>query len=125
MTFHTEVVGCYWQESTGEWLVKLREHLPGQEPREFEDRCHILLYGAGVLNNFEVSDIPYCSPPLLCRSSSSQLFLNREAERLILVVCSGQIFEAFTIHSRAESSILRAGRMTMEKTNGPTTVLPL
>jgi len=55
MTFNTEVVGCYWQEEGGEWLVKLRQQLPGQEPREFEDRCHLLLHGAGVLNNFKVT----------------------------------------------------------------------
>lgn len=55
MNFHTEVVGCYWEEEAGMWSVKLREHLPDHEPREFEDRCHVLLYGAGVLNNFKVS----------------------------------------------------------------------
>ncbi|PPJ56015.1 hypothetical protein CBER1_03410 [Cercospora berteroae] len=58
MNFHTEVVGCFWQEETGEWLVKLRDHRPGMEPREFEDRCHVLMYGAGVLNNFKWPEIP-------------------------------------------------------------------
>ena len=54
MTFNTEVIGCYWQEETGEWKVKLRKQVPGQEPHEFEEHCHVLLYGAGVLNNFKV-----------------------------------------------------------------------
>lgn len=54
MTFNTEVIGCYWQEETGEWTVKLRKQVPGQEPQEFEESCHVLLYGAGVLNNFKV-----------------------------------------------------------------------
>jgi hypothetical protein len=54
MNFNTEVVGCYWQEEKGEWEVKLRENIPGQEPREFEDYCNVLIYGAGVLNNFKV-----------------------------------------------------------------------
>ncbi|EME38864.1 flavin-binding monooxygenase-like protein [Dothistroma septosporum NZE10] len=58
MRFHVEVVGCYWQEHAGEWVVKLREHLPNHEVREFEDRCNVLLYGAGVLNNFKFPDIP-------------------------------------------------------------------
>ena len=49
MNFNTEVVGCYWQEEKGEWLVKLREHRPGQEPRDFEDHCHLLLHGTGLL----------------------------------------------------------------------------
>ena len=44
MKFSTEVIGCYWEEDKGEWLVKLRENRPGQEPREFEDRCNILLH---------------------------------------------------------------------------------
>ena len=55
MTFNTEVIGCYWQEETGEWKVKLRKQVPGQEPEEFEEHCNVLLYGAGVLNNFKVS----------------------------------------------------------------------
>ena len=54
MTFNTEVIGCYWQEETGEWKVKLRKQVPGQEPEEFEEHCNVLLYGAGVLNNFKV-----------------------------------------------------------------------
>ena len=58
MTFNTEVVGCYWEEEKGEWLVKLRETKPGQEPREFEDRCHLLLHGTGILNNFKVALTP-------------------------------------------------------------------
>jgi cation diffusion facilitator CzcD-associated flavoprotein CzcO len=57
MTFNTEVVGCYWQEEKGEWLVKLREHRSGQEPREFEDHCHLLLHSTGILNNFKWPDI--------------------------------------------------------------------
>jgi len=44
MKFNTEIIGCYWQEDKGEWLVKLRENKPGQEPREFEDHCHVLLH---------------------------------------------------------------------------------
>lgn len=58
MNFNIEVVGCYWQGEKGEWLVKLREHRPGQEPREFEDHCHMLLHGTGLLNNFKWPDIP-------------------------------------------------------------------
>jgi len=58
MHFHTEVIGCYWNEEKGEWLVKLREQKPGQEPREFEDHCHVLLHGTGILNNYKWPDIP-------------------------------------------------------------------
>lgn len=55
---NTEVTGCYWDDDKGEWLVKLRETAPGQEPREFEDRCHLLLHGTGILNNYKWPDIP-------------------------------------------------------------------
>ena len=48
MTFNTEVVGCWWQELAGKWKVKLRETAPGQEAREFEDECDLLLHAAGV-----------------------------------------------------------------------------
>ena len=55
MTFYTEVVGCYWNDEKGQWKVKLRESKPGQQPREFEDYCHLLLNGTGILNNYKVS----------------------------------------------------------------------
>jgi len=55
MNFNTEVVGCYWKEERGEWEVKMKESVPGQEPREFIDYCNILIHGAGVLNNFKVA----------------------------------------------------------------------
>lgn len=58
MAFHTEVIGCHWQEDTGEWLVKLRQSRPGEEPREFEDRCHLLLHATGLLNRFKWPVIP-------------------------------------------------------------------
>jgi len=51
MNFSTEVIGCWWNEEKGEWTVKLRETKPGQEPREFEEHCHLLLHGTGILNN--------------------------------------------------------------------------
>jgi len=63
MTFHTEVTGCYWDEDKGEWNVKLRQQLPGQEPREFEDRCHILLHAAGVFCKPQVSHSPFPANP--------------------------------------------------------------
>jgi hydroxyversicolorone monooxygenase len=57
MTFNTEVVGCYWQQETGEWLVKLRETKPDGATRLFEERCHMLLHGTGILNNFKWPNI--------------------------------------------------------------------
>ncbi len=53
MTFSTEVIGCYWQQETGEWLVKLKQTNSDGTTRLFEDRCHMLLHGTGILNNFK------------------------------------------------------------------------
>ncbi|EGP86187.1 uncharacterized protein MYCGRDRAFT_60715 [Zymoseptoria tritici IPO323] len=58
MTFNTEVIGTYWNDEKGQWTVKLRETRPGQEPREFEDYCDLLLHGTGILNNFKWPEIP-------------------------------------------------------------------
>ncbi|KAI1617827.1 cyclohexanone monooxygenase [Exophiala viscosa] len=57
MTFNTEVVGCYWQQESGEWLVKLKQTNPDGTTRLFDDRCHVLLHGTGILNNFKWPNI--------------------------------------------------------------------
>ena len=54
MTFNVAVTGCYWNEEKGQWRVALREERPGQEPRDFEDHCDLLLNGTGILNNYKV-----------------------------------------------------------------------
>lgn len=61
MSFDTEVIGCKWNEDKGEWTVRLRESKPGQQSREFEDHCHLLLHGSGILNNFKACRP--CDPP--------------------------------------------------------------
>lgn len=53
MTFRTEVIGCYWNQDKGEWLVKLKETKVDGSTRLFEDTCHLLLHGTGILNNFK------------------------------------------------------------------------
>lgn len=55
MIFSTEILGCYWQDARGQWIVKLRQHVPGQEPREYEDYCDVLIHAAGILHNWKVS----------------------------------------------------------------------
>lgn len=57
MTFDTEVVGCWWEEKEGMWRVKLKETKDGKS-REFEETCHLLLHGTGILNNFKWPKIP-------------------------------------------------------------------
>ncbi|KAL6242616.1 hypothetical protein RBB50_010262 [Rhinocladiella similis] len=57
MTFKSEVIGCYWQQETGEWLVKLKQTNADGTTRLFEDRCHVLLHGTGILNNFKWPNI--------------------------------------------------------------------
>lgn len=57
MAFNTEVVGCYWQEDTSEWLVKLKETKPDGSTRLYDDSCHLLLKGTGLLNSYKYPDI--------------------------------------------------------------------
>jgi cation diffusion facilitator CzcD-associated flavoprotein CzcO len=59
MTFSSEVVGCYWQQETGEWLVKIKQtNDTTGESKVIEDRCHLLLHGTGILNNFKWPKLP-------------------------------------------------------------------
>ncbi|KAK3718844.1 hypothetical protein LTR37_004760 [Vermiconidia calcicola] len=58
MNFNTAVTGCYWNEEKGQWKVTLRQSTPGEEPRDFEDWCDLLLQGTGILNDFKWPDIP-------------------------------------------------------------------
>lgn len=57
MTFNTAVVGCYWNEEEGQWTVKLSQTKPGSAPRNVEEKCDLLLYATGILNNFKWPDI--------------------------------------------------------------------
>ena len=40
------VVNAEWQESSGEWLLKVKNELTGEE---LEDRCNFLLDASGIL----------------------------------------------------------------------------
>lgn len=57
MNFRTEVIGCYWKQEKGEWHVKLRQTNPDGSTREFDDYCHLLLHGTGILNHWKWPDI--------------------------------------------------------------------
>jgi hydroxyversicolorone monooxygenase len=57
MTFNTEIVGAYWQQETGEWLVKMKQTQSDGQTKLFDERCHMLLYGTGILNNFKWPNI--------------------------------------------------------------------
>ncbi|PMD27582.1 flavin-binding monooxygenase-like protein [Hyaloscypha hepaticicola] len=57
MKFNTEIIGCYWNEDSGQWTVKLRQHNPGSSPKEFEEKCDLLLHATGILNNFKWPEI--------------------------------------------------------------------
>jgi cation diffusion facilitator CzcD-associated flavoprotein CzcO len=57
MTFNTEVIGCYWQQEKGEWLVKLSQTAPDGSIKQFDDTCNLLLYGTGILNNYKWPEI--------------------------------------------------------------------
>lgn len=57
MTFNTEVIGCWWQDETGKWKVKLRQTRRDGETREFDETCDLLLHATGILNNFKWPDV--------------------------------------------------------------------
>ncbi|KAL9108033.1 MAG: hypothetical protein Q9227_007139 [Pyrenula ochraceoflavens] len=57
MVFRTEVIGCYWQQEKGEWLVRIRQTHSDGTTREFDDYCHLLLHGTGILNNYKWPNI--------------------------------------------------------------------
>src|SRR4051794_24959067 len=57
MTFNTEIIACTWNEEAGQWTVKLRQTHPDSAPREFEEKCDLLLHATGILNNFKWPEI--------------------------------------------------------------------
>jgi cation diffusion facilitator CzcD-associated flavoprotein CzcO len=56
MNFNTEVVGCYWQEESGKWLVKTRQ-TSAEGTKEQQTECDLVLYATGWLNNWKWPDI--------------------------------------------------------------------
>lgn len=48
-----EVVRCEWEDEKGEWAVTIRD----ENGEEFVDRCHVLVNGNGVLNNWKWPDV--------------------------------------------------------------------
>ncbi|KAK5750820.1 hypothetical protein LTS12_019108 [Elasticomyces elasticus] len=58
MRFNTEVLGLYWQDDEGKWLVKLRKTTPGGQTIESEDTCDIVLYHKGGLNTPKMPKLP-------------------------------------------------------------------
>ncbi|KAK5726792.1 hypothetical protein LTR15_002681 [Elasticomyces elasticus] len=58
MRFNTEVLGLYWQDVEGKWLVKLRTTTPEGQTVESEDTCDIVLYHKGGLNTPKMPKLP-------------------------------------------------------------------
>ncbi|ATZ53328.1 hypothetical protein BCIN_09g01960 [Botrytis cinerea B05.10] len=56
MTFNTEIVGCFWDEETGKWTVKMKQTSEYGE-KQFEETCDLLLHATGILNNPKWPDI--------------------------------------------------------------------
>lgn len=57
MHFNSEIVGAYWQDDTGEWLVKIKQTQPDGNEKIVDEKCHLLLYGSGILNNYKWPNI--------------------------------------------------------------------
>lgn len=49
-----EIVKCEWHDEAGQWDVTIRNLESGEE---FMDRCHLLINGNGVLNNWKWPDV--------------------------------------------------------------------
>ncbi|KAG5205829.1 Sterigmatocystin biosynthesis monooxygenase StcW [Trichophyton interdigitale] len=58
MTFNTKVIGAYWEETCGQWRVKLSQTTPDGSQRVIEERCHVLLNASGFLNKYKWPDVP-------------------------------------------------------------------
>ncbi|QSZ36642.1 hypothetical protein DSL72_006523 [Monilinia vaccinii-corymbosi] len=56
MNFNTEIVGCFWDEESGKWTVKVKQTSESGE-KIFEETCDVLLHAAGLLSNFKWPDI--------------------------------------------------------------------
>lgn len=53
-TSHT-VENATWVESTGEWDIEVADVRTGNL---IKDKCHVLIYGGGYLNNWAWPDVP-------------------------------------------------------------------
>ncbi|KAK5077996.1 hypothetical protein LTR64_003600 [Lithohypha guttulata] len=49
-----EIVKCEWHDEAGQWDVTIRNLESGEE---FMDKCHLLINGNGVLNNWKWPDV--------------------------------------------------------------------
>ena len=62
-----QIAGCYWQEETGKWKVKVQKVEPRKDMsstaplevlEEFWDECDLLLHCTGNLNRWQLPDLP-------------------------------------------------------------------
>jgi len=49
-----QITGATWDDEAGEWEIKVRDLV---NDTEFTDRCHVLINGSGVLNNWKWPEI--------------------------------------------------------------------
>ncbi|OAP57927.1 hypothetical protein AYL99_08665 [Fonsecaea erecta] len=58
ITLNTRIDAARWDEQRSLWVVKLSQSQDGQESKEWEEECDLLLNGAGFLNAWKWPDIP-------------------------------------------------------------------
>ncbi|PMD29067.1 FAD/NAD(P)-binding domain-containing protein [Hyaloscypha variabilis F] len=54
MKLNTKIVEARWDEQEGKWIIVLEDQVNGDQ---WEDWCHVLVNGSGILNNWKWPDI--------------------------------------------------------------------
>ncbi|KAN0120142.1 FAD/NAD(P)-binding domain containing protein [Hyaloscypha variabilis] len=54
MKLNTKIVEARWDEQEGKWIIVLEDQVNGDR---WEDWCHVLVNGSGILNNWKWPDI--------------------------------------------------------------------
>jgi cation diffusion facilitator CzcD-associated flavoprotein CzcO len=54
MKLNTKIVEARWDEQEGKWIIVLEDQVNGDR---WEDWCHVLINGSGILNNWKWPDI--------------------------------------------------------------------
>jgi cation diffusion facilitator CzcD-associated flavoprotein CzcO len=54
MRLNTKVIEARWDEEAGKWTLVLEDQISGEK---YEDWCHVLVNGSGILNNWKWPEI--------------------------------------------------------------------
>lgn len=110
MQFKVEVVAATWDEHRGEWKVRLRREGQSHEITEFEDYCHLLILGTGVLNNPkwpDVADMAQYGGRLIYTARWDEEYREEQwASETVAVIGSGSSSLQVCLHVWSSGSVL-------------------